>query len=144
VLSFNEQPARPGREDMISTLSNLESAGLIQVAQVQPDLEYYFRHSLVQEAAYASLLVADRKRLHQVVGETVEAMYPDQLCSCELAPRLAQHFIESGDDQRALKYFSISGEAALDCFANQEAEIHFQRGLDLCKTNDNRPTCSSD
>lgn len=131
VMGITGQPGQSVIESTISTLSSLESAGLIQVAQVQPDLEYFFRHSLVQEAAYASILVADRRRLHQAVGETVEQMFPDQLCSCELAPLLAQHFSEAGDDQRALKYFSIAGEAALDCFANQEAENHFRRGVSL-------------
>jgi serine phosphatase RsbU (regulator of sigma subunit)/tetratricopeptide (TPR) repeat protein len=131
VLYFTNSPSQPALNKTIGTLSNLESTGLIQVAQVQPELQYYFRHSLVQEAAYASLLVSDRKRLHQVVGETVEQMYPDQLSSCELAPRLAQHFFEAGDDQRALKYFSTAGESALNCFANQEAENHFRRGVSL-------------
>lgn len=118
----------------INTLSNLESAGLIRVASVEPELEYLFRHTLVQDAAYASILVADRKRLHLSVGETLENMYPKNLDAPELAPRLARHFYEAGDDQRALKYFLLAGESALASFANQEAEIHYRRALSLACT----------
>ena len=50
--------------NLLNDLGTLESAGLIQVAKVEPDLEYLFRHSMVQDAAYASLLESDRKRLH--------------------------------------------------------------------------------
>jgi serine phosphatase RsbU (regulator of sigma subunit)/class 3 adenylate cyclase/tetratricopeptide (TPR) repeat protein len=115
----------------LSVLNSLESAGLIRMAQVQPDLEYLFRHSLVQEAAYGSLLMSDRKRLHRVVGEAVENLYSDRLHSRELAPRLGLHFSEAGDHRRALKYFTIAGGAALESYANQEAEIHFRRALEL-------------
>ena len=134
ILGQDGPAAQSALGETMNTLSNLESAGLIRVATVEPDLEYLFRHSLVQDAAYASILVSDRKRLHLSVGETVERMYPNQLDSRELAPLLAQHFSEAGDDQRALKYYSLAGEAALASFANQEAENHFRRGLSLACT----------
>jgi serine phosphatase RsbU (regulator of sigma subunit)/class 3 adenylate cyclase len=121
-------------DQTMSSLSNLESAGLICLAQVEPDLEYHFRHNLIQNAAYDSLLLADRKRLHLMVGETVERVYPDRLDSRELAPRLGQHFSEAGDDKRALKYFTLAGNAALDSFANIEAEGYYQRALNLVCT----------
>ena len=134
VLGQDGPAAKSALGETINTLSNLESAGLIRVASVEPELEYLFLHTLVQDAAYASILVSDRKRLHLAVGETVENMYPHRLDSRELAPRLAQHFSEAGEDQRALKYFSLAGEAALASFANQEAENHFRRGLSLACT----------
>lgn len=116
---------------LISHLSSLESAGLIRVAQVEPELEYLFRHTLVQEAAYASLLTTDRKRLHLAVGEAVEVMYPDRLASREIAATLARHFEEAGDSPRALKYYTLAGKAALASFANQEAESNYRRALSL-------------
>jgi serine phosphatase RsbU (regulator of sigma subunit)/class 3 adenylate cyclase len=130
-----QEPGSESRSDgsPMSVLNSLESAGLIRMAQVQPDLEYLFRHSLVQEAAYGSLLTSDRKRLHRVVGEAVENLYSDRLHSRELAPRLGLHFSEAGDHRRALKYFTIAGVAALESYANQEAEIHFRRALQLGK-----------
>lgn len=121
---------------LMSRLSTLESAGLIRLARLEPDLEYLFRHALVQDAAYASLLKADRQRLHLAVGEALERMYPEQLD--ELAPRLAQHFFQAGDDQRALKYFTLAGDAALSSYANQEAESRYRQALHLARSESER------
>lgn len=123
---------------LVTHLSQLETAGLIRVAQVEPELEYLFRHTLVREAAYASLLTTDRKRLHFAVGEAVERMYPDRLSSREIAATLARHFREAGDDQRALRYYTIAGEAALASYANQEAERHHRRALELAHSEGER------
>jgi serine phosphatase RsbU (regulator of sigma subunit)/tetratricopeptide (TPR) repeat protein len=119
---------------LMGQLGNLEAAGLVQVAQVEPDLEYLFRHSLVQEAAYASLLEQDRKRLHLLVGESIEKLYPDRLD--EFAAMLGSHYQNAGVDDKAHKYFTKAGKAALDSYANKEAEIQFRRALSLtcCET----------
>ena len=74
-------------------LTTLETSGLIRAADVEPELEYLFRHALIQDAAYGSLLKADRKILHRTVGETLERLFPDR--RAELAPRLAEHFAQA-------------------------------------------------
>ncbi len=114
---------------VMAQLGTLESAGLIRLAQVEPDLEYLFRHSLVQEAAYSSLLASDRKWLHRAVGEAVEVLYSDRLD--EYAAMLARHFEQAGDDQRALHYFIRAADTALACYANQEAESQYRSALAL-------------
>jgi serine phosphatase RsbU (regulator of sigma subunit) len=114
---------------LFNSLSMLETAGLIQVAQVEPDLEYFFSHSMVQDAAYASLLESDRKRLHLAVGDAIETLYPDR--KKELAAILGYHFKEAGDDDRALVYFLIAGDESLAVYANQEAEIQYRSALEL-------------
>lgn len=114
---------------LMGQLGSLEAAGLLRVAQVEPDLEYFFRHSLVQEAAYASLLEEDCKRLHRIVGETIEQLYPDRLD--EFGGTLAHHFQMAGEDKRAHAYFAKAGKAALESYANQEAEIQYRRALSL-------------
>ena len=53
---------------VIQQLGNLEAAGLVSVAQLEPDLEYLFRHSLLQDAVYSTLVEDDRKQLHLLVG----------------------------------------------------------------------------
>jgi len=63
---------------VISQLSKLESAGLIRLVQYEPELEYLFRHALVQDAAYGTLLTSDRKRLHQPLGAGVEEREADE------------------------------------------------------------------
>lgn len=114
---------------LFEQLGTLESAGLLRVARVEPDLEYLFRHALVQDAAYASLLDSDRKRLHKVVGEAVENLYQGRLD--EFAAVLSIHFARAGDDLRALRYSAQAGDAALATYANREAEIHYRRALRL-------------
>lgn len=114
---------------LFNDLSTLEAAGLIRVAKMEPDLEYNFLHTLVQDAAYASLLEGDRKRLHLAVGDAIESLYPDR--RKELAALLAYHFREAGQEVRALGYFLMAGDGALAAYANQEAEILYRRGLDL-------------
>jgi len=114
---------------LFNNLSTLESAGLIQVAKVEPDLEYLFRHSLMQDAAYASLLESDRKRLHLAVGNAIESLYPER--KRELAAILAYHFKEAGEEERALDYFLLAGDEALKVYANQEAEYQYRHALEL-------------
>jgi tetratricopeptide (TPR) repeat protein len=118
---------------LLGHLSTLETAGLIRIASAEPELEYLFRHPLIREAAYASLLSTDRKRLHQAVGEVTERIYPDQVTSRDLAATLARHFEVAEDAVRALKYYRLAGEAALASFANDEAGSHFRRALGLAE-----------
>jgi serine phosphatase RsbU (regulator of sigma subunit) len=114
---------------VIQQLGNLEAAGLVSVAQLDPDLEYLFRHSLLQDAVYSTLVEDDRKQLHLLVGETIERLYPDRID--EYAGMLARHFQKAGVDDKAHKYFIKAGKAALESYANSEAETQFRRALSL-------------
>ncbi|MGH2521737.1 MAG: hypothetical protein ACRDH2_04455 [Anaerolineales bacterium] len=114
-------------------LTTLEASGLIRLAQIEPELEYLFRHALVQEAAYSSLVKSDRKLLHRTVGEALERTYPGQLDSRELAPLLGQHFSLAGDDARALHYFTLAGDAAARVYANAEAIMHYSRAIEMAQ-----------
>ncbi len=120
----------------ISVLSSLENAGMVRVARLEPELEYLFQHALVQEAAYASLLVNDRKQLHLAVGRAVEKLYPDRLQ--ENAAILARHYSEAGKSKQALHYYILAGKAGIDCYCNQEAEEQFRRGLALTPSTSQR------
>ena len=65
----------------------LEAKGLIRLAAIRPELEYLFRHGLVQDAAYESLLKQERRELHGQVGEALEELYPEragELARCSL------------------------------------------------------------
>ena len=123
---------------LMNHLGALESAGFMHVSQVTPELTYVFQSALVQEVAYNSLLEADRMKLHQAVGETLEKLYPDQFASLELGTRLGQHFLAAGDTQRAFKYFSLAGDAALASYANLEAESRYRKALTLARSDSER------
>ena len=85
--------------NLMGQLGSLEAAGLVRVAQVEPDLAYFFRHSLVQDVVYSALLEPDRERLHLMVGETIEQLYGDRLD--EFVGMLAYHFQKAGLDEKA-------------------------------------------
>jgi tetratricopeptide (TPR) repeat protein len=114
---------------LISLLNLLEAAGLIRLAAVQPELEYLFRHALIQDAAYASLLKADRKRLHLAVGEALERLYPDR--REELSGLLAHHFAAAAERDRALEYYRLAARQAEAQYAYEEAVHHLRAALDL-------------
>ncbi len=110
-------------------LDLLEATGLLRPVASAPDLEYLFRHALVQDAAYDSLLRQDRRRLHRAVGETLEQLHAQHLS--EIAPELALHFQAAGDAGRARQYYAEAGAAALARAANREAESYYRAALDL-------------
>lgn len=118
---------------LIHHLALLESAGLVHLVGVQPELEYAFRHSLVQDAAYDSLLKTDRRNLHLAVGNALEQIFPER--QEELAPLLAGHFDRAEEPQRALKYYTLAGDAAFAQYANQEAVLHYSAALRLAAHN---------
>jgi tetratricopeptide (TPR) repeat protein len=106
-------------------LNALESGGLIEIAALEPELEYLFRHALVQEAAYSSLLKQDRRALHRAAAETILALHPGR--EGELASVVAMHYEQAGDAQHAADYLVLAGEHALERFANREAFAFFTR-----------------
>jgi len=110
-------------------LPSLLRAGLILPSEDSQDDEFVFAHTLLQEAAYASLLRYERRELHQAVGEVLEASYPER--GEDLAPVLAEHFLHSRNPARALDHLCRAGKAADRLFAVDEASGHFARAFDL-------------
>ena len=106
-------------------LGTLEASGLVQVAALEPELEYLFRHALVQDAAYSSLLKQDRRALHRLAADTLVALYADR--ARELAAVIALHLERAGDPAAAAAHLVIAGEHALERFANREALTFFDR-----------------
>ncbi len=92
--------------------------------------EYMFRHVLIQEAAYESILLKKRAELHKQIGKTLEELHSERIE--ELAPLLAYHFY-SANDSRSLKYDILAGEKAARLYANAEAATHFSRALEVAK-----------
>ncbi|MEX2546262.1 MAG: hypothetical protein WD830_00570 [Chloroflexota bacterium] len=110
-------------------LDTLEAKGLIRLATVQPELEYLFRHALVQDTAYGSLLKQERKALHLLVGDALEELYPDR--RGELGAVLAMHFEQAGETDRAIRYLAEAARFAYDRFAIVEAFDLFSRAAAL-------------
>lgn len=120
--------------DVQRPLGILESSGLIRLATTNPELEYLFRHVLVQDAAYDSLLKQERRRLHLAVADTLEQLYPER--RDELAAMLAYHCEAAGEAERALPLLVEAGGHALRRYANAEATGFFDRAADLVADGD--------
>jgi len=97
--------------------------------------EYAFRHVLIQEATYESILIKKRAELHRQIGEALEELHKERID--EFAPLLAYHFYTAGDE-RSLKYDIIAGEKSARLYANAEAATHFSRALEVAKRNNGK------
>src|SRR5271166_4999485 len=113
--------------ELQDALRRLVEAGLVFQRGAPPAAEYLFKHALVQDTAYGTLLRGPRRQLHARIAASLEARFPDRV------PRepeaLARHFSESQQHDRALGYWLAAGERAIRRSANQEAIGHLTTGL---------------
>lgn len=115
------------QERLEKALERLVAGDLVVARGGSPAAEYAFRHALVQDAAYESLLRADRKRLHQAIAQALEAGFPE---IAEREPEaLAYHFERAGLHEAAARYWLRAGQRALAASANMEAIGHLQNGI---------------
>jgi tetratricopeptide (TPR) repeat protein len=116
------------RPDLHGSLSLLETSRLIRGL---PDVEaaFAFKHSMVQQVAYESMLVQDRRDLHLRVGEILESELGK--AGPELADVLSSHFEQAGRPDQALRYARLAGEDSLRRFATAEAAQQFGRAIAL-------------
>ncbi len=110
-------------------LQELRDHELVAPLNQTPELEFTFRHVLIQETVYASLLHRRRERLHHKIAEAIEALYADHLD--DYIEQLAFHYQESHDPVRALPYLIRAGERATSRYANDEALRFYQAALDV-------------
>jgi ABC-type transport system substrate-binding protein/class 3 adenylate cyclase len=118
-----------GREQLSSALAELQRLDLVVEERRQPVREYRFRHGLVQEVTYASLVDSQRARLHGRIGEALEEIHRDSLE--EVYGALARHFSEADEPRRAADYLLKAGDAARMVYADDEALEHYRRALEF-------------
>ena len=94
-----------------------------------PRARYIFKHALIQDAAYQSLLKRTRLQYHRQVAVLMKEQFPE---TAEAHPELvAHHYMEAGCTGEAVAYLQKAGQIALGRSANVEAAVHFERGLEL-------------
>jgi class 3 adenylate cyclase len=106
-------------------LTELQQAELIREKQRLPELEYIFKHALVQEAAYGSILAENRRGIHRRVARAVEALFPERLD--EFASLLAHHYTCAEDWENAQAYLFKAGDQAGRMAADAEALQHLRQ-----------------
>jgi class 3 adenylate cyclase/tetratricopeptide (TPR) repeat protein len=116
------------RQQLDDALAQLVNAELIFRRGTSPDAEYTFKHALVQEAAYGTLLRSRRQQIHARIAATLEHQFPDIVMAQPAL--LARHCAEAGLAEKAAVYWLKAGEQALARSATTEAAAQLRKGLD--------------
>jgi predicted ATPase len=112
-------------------LHQLVAAEFLYQRGVPPQATYTFKHALIQDVAYQSLLRSTRQQHHQRIAQALETQFPETVAT---QPELvAQHYTTAGCHEQAIPYWLRAGQQARDCSAHLEAVSHFTTGIELLK-----------
>jgi tetratricopeptide (TPR) repeat protein len=121
-----------GEKRLQHALTQLVEAELLQQRGVPPHVTYAFKHALIQETAYQSLLRRKRQQYHRQTAHILEQRFPE---IAETQPEfLAYHFTEASLAEQAIPYWQRAGQHAVERSANVEAVSQFTKGLELLKS----------
>ncbi len=116
-------------ETLERALDRLVSAELLYRRGAPPEATYTFKHSMIQDTAYQSLLKSARQKFHARIAEVLEKRFPEGV---ESAPEMiARHYDEAGLAEPAIAHYQRAGERAEERSANQEAIVQLGRALEL-------------
>jgi class 3 adenylate cyclase/predicted ATPase len=118
-------------------LRQLVEAEILYQRGLPPRATYHFKHALLQEAAYQSLLKRTRQQYHQRIAQVLEAQFPETVAT--QPELLAHHYTEAGLGAPALAYWQHAGQRALERSAHVEAINHLTQGLEVLKGLPNTP-----
>jgi len=125
------QVSRVAEAALEGALARLVDAELIYRRGIPPDAVYEFKHALVQDVAYNSLLRNKRQQLHEEIAGALVRQYPDMV---ETHPELlAHHYREAGLPIHAIPYATRAGDMAAARFARTEATAHYESALTLAR-----------
>ncbi|HQX15895.1 MAG TPA: adenylate/guanylate cyclase domain-containing protein [Anaerolineales bacterium] len=119
-------------ETLQNELEQLIASGLVFRDESSGDVIYTFKHALVQEAAYGSLLKSRRRELHRAVSIALNEKFPEV---AKQRPELvAHHLTEAGDTEKAIEAWQTAGDFAHARAAIAEAHHHFNKAISLLQT----------
>jgi class 3 adenylate cyclase/tetratricopeptide (TPR) repeat protein len=119
--------AEGSEEELRRALSHLQAAEFLYEARLFPDLEYTFKHALIHEVAYGSLLQERRRALHARIAHVMETLHPERLA--EQVERRAHHAFMGEVWDKAVTYQRQAGAKAFSEAANRDAVECFERAL---------------
>ena len=126
-----------GEQTLQQGLRQLVESELLYQRGIYPKATFTFKHALIQETAYQSMLKNTRRRYHQNVAEVLVNQFPD--LAAAQPEIIAHHYSEAGLKTEAISYWQQAGQLAVERFANLEAIAHFTRGLELLKGQPENP-----
>jgi class 3 adenylate cyclase/predicted ATPase len=114
--------------ELEAALARLVASELVFQRGATPEAVYTFKHALVQDAAYGSLLRSSRRQLHAQIADALETHFPELMA---IQPELfAQHYAEAGLIEKSIAYWGRAGQKSTASSAMAEAAAQFQKGLD--------------
>jgi predicted ATPase len=130
VVPWDEETLQQG-------LQQLVQAEFLYQRGVPPQATYLFKHALIQDAAYQSLLKSTRQHYHQRIAEVLRDRFPE---TAAIQPeQVAHHYTEAGLTEQAIPYWQRAGQQALQRSAYAEAVSHLTAALDLLTTRPESP-----
>jgi class 3 adenylate cyclase/predicted ATPase len=130
-FSYSVLASIPGehQENLPRYLNTLVGAGILFEHGSSTNMLYSFKHALIQDTAYSSLLKSARKSYHKLIAESIEATSPELV---ETQPELiAQHYTKATENEKAIPFWLAAGLRALQHSANLESIAHLKQGLEL-------------
>jgi DNA-binding response OmpR family regulator/class 3 adenylate cyclase len=122
---------------LVQGLDELIRSGLVFRHSVPPDAVYTFKHALVQDLAYGTLLKTQRQEIHRRIGEALRDLLADR---AEVEPEVvAHHFTQAGLTEPAVEWWRKAGNLAMRGSAFVEAISHLEKALDLVGKLDEGP-----
>ena len=130
-FSYEVIHAVAGQSDaaLIRNLERLADADLVHVDGIPPKSSYRFKHALLQDAAYESVLKSRRREIHRVIAETLSENFT-QIADAQ-PELLAYHLTQAGLAEQAIRLWLQAGHRAVERSANMEAISQFSNGLEL-------------
>jgi TOMM system kinase/cyclase fusion protein len=110
-------------------LHQLVEAELLYQQGLPPQATYLFKHALIQDAAYQSLLRSTRQQYHQRIAQVLEAQFSETVTT--QPELLAHHYTEAGLTEQAIPYWQRAGQRASERSAYLEAIAHLTKGLEV-------------
>ena len=118
-------------ETLHAVLARLVEAEVLYQRGIPPHAYYLFKHALIQDAAYQSLLKSRRQQYHQQIAQVLETQFPN---TCETQPELlAHHYTQAELLDKAIAFWQRAGAKAIARFANAEAIAHLSKALELLR-----------
>ncbi len=116
-----------GENDIAKPIEDLLNSQLMLKGRIASDAAIVFRHALIRDAAYQSLLSRRRREIHERIAEALERGFPAVV---DAQPELvARHFAEAGRVEEAIAYWRRAGGRAAEFVANHEAVDHYRNAL---------------
>jgi class 3 adenylate cyclase len=115
--------------ELLEHLARLANSELVFATGEPPQATYTFKHALIQDAIYATMLKGERSRVHEGILSALQAVFPEMLTEC---PEVVAHHAElAGKRELAVELLQSAGEKALQRTALAEAARHLARGIEL-------------